>query len=241
MNVFKHLQSKKGSSSVLVILIVVVLLVFGTLALMSSYSDLKLTRKSGEWIKNYYSLEAEGDSLVQQIDSLLFKAAVEAGQYIDNRAFEGLTSDSIPDSLQAKIREGWLSRGYRSESEVEFLKNLYTKLYYSISAQSLIESNYDLDVDYSAEITTADSLFNNSYVADNKGVLRVSTTLTKGSEGSIQALHIVIDILCPDNSFNDIRELKEAARYNIISWKQLQNQFDYDNQPELWDGEVDSQ
>lgn len=53
----KMLVSERGSSSVLVIMIMLLLITFGVLAMMSSYSNLKIARKHADWTKGYYALE----------------------------------------------------------------------------------------------------------------------------------------------------------------------------------------
>ncbi|OJV62132.1 MAG: hypothetical protein BGO41_02075 [Clostridiales bacterium 38-18] len=53
----KMLNSERGSSSVLVIMIMLLLITFGVLAMMSSYSNLKIARKHADWTKGYYALE----------------------------------------------------------------------------------------------------------------------------------------------------------------------------------------
>lgn len=78
MKISNHLKSKRGSSSILVILFVITLVVFGTLAMMSAYSDLKLAKKNAEWTKTYYNLDAQGEALLVKIDSCLKSASDES-------------------------------------------------------------------------------------------------------------------------------------------------------------------
>ena len=77
MKISNHLKSKKGSSSILVILFVITLVVFGTLAMMSAYSDFKLAKKNAEWTRSYYKLDAQGEVMLQKIDGCLKSALDE--------------------------------------------------------------------------------------------------------------------------------------------------------------------
>ena len=54
----KVYSNEKGSSSVLVILVMLLLITFGVLAMMSSYSNLKIARKNASWTQGYYLLES---------------------------------------------------------------------------------------------------------------------------------------------------------------------------------------
>ena len=65
------LKLRKGSSSLLVILLVVTMVVFGVLAMMSSYSGLKMAKKNAQWTSEYYELEANAEILVYDIKNIL--------------------------------------------------------------------------------------------------------------------------------------------------------------------------
>ena len=62
----------------MVILFVITLVVFGTLAMMSAYSDFKLAKKNAEWTKSYYKLDAQGEAMLQKIDGCLKSALDES-------------------------------------------------------------------------------------------------------------------------------------------------------------------
>lgn len=71
----KLFNDDKGSSSVLVILVMLLLITFGVLAMMSSYSNLKIARKNASWTQGYYALESEANlnynKVVQVIDAAI--------------------------------------------------------------------------------------------------------------------------------------------------------------------------
>ena len=76
MNKRMRIKRKSGSSSVLVIMIMLLLITFGVLAMMSSYSNLKIARKHAQWTREFYSLE----SLAEKDLSLIKAALLSAGE-----------------------------------------------------------------------------------------------------------------------------------------------------------------
>lgn len=75
----------RGSSSVLVIMIMLLLITFGVLAMMSSYSSLKIARKNAEWTKGYYALESEAELNIKQL-AYIYKDAIKNVDSKDNAA-----------------------------------------------------------------------------------------------------------------------------------------------------------
>lgn len=66
--------SEKGASSVLVILLMVILLSLGVAILTSSISNERLALKKKDWLNDYYSLEAQSETIISEIDSILIDA-----------------------------------------------------------------------------------------------------------------------------------------------------------------------
>lgn len=71
-------KKKKGSSSIMVMMVMIVLVIFGVLALMSSYSDFKLAKKNSVWVSRYYKLDEEGENLVAEISKAVQQTQAEA-------------------------------------------------------------------------------------------------------------------------------------------------------------------
>ena len=69
-------SNMRGSSSVLVIMIMLLLITFGVLAMMSSYSSLKIARKNADWTKGYYALESQAELSVRQL-AVIYKEAIK--------------------------------------------------------------------------------------------------------------------------------------------------------------------
>jgi hypothetical protein len=216
------------------------LIVFGVLAMMSSYADLKLAQKSGDWTRSYYSLDGKGDILVQRIDACLMNAETQADLYFTGKSYKEVLSDQIPMDLQKVIRAGWLQYQGNNKSEKEYLSEIYTKLYFYHAAERLEAAmpEYGFDIAYTFDVLGNEKLFNREFKVTANGVMKVHTLLTDDTGSSTQTLDIEIDILCPANDYSTIEMKNQTSRYNVLKWKQLQNQFKYDNPFELWDGEV---
>ncbi len=60
-----------GGSSVLVIFLMLLLITLGALALVSSNANLRLAKKGAAWMKDYYLLEASGESIVALVSKSL--------------------------------------------------------------------------------------------------------------------------------------------------------------------------
>jgi hypothetical protein len=97
---------------------------------------------------------------------------------------------------------------------------------------------YGFDIAYTFDVLGNEKLFNREFKVTANGVMKVHTLLTDDTGSSTQTLDIEIDILCPANDYSTIEMKNQTSRYNVLKWKQLQNQFKYDNPLELWDGEV---
>lgn len=61
-------RNEEGSASIMVILIIFTLMVFGVFALMSSYSEYKLSAKYATWVQEYYQLDQSGQELLSTIN-----------------------------------------------------------------------------------------------------------------------------------------------------------------------------
>jgi hypothetical protein len=62
------MKSERGSASLMVILIVFTLMLFGVFALMSSYSEYKLSSKYANWTKDYYVLDQQAQVFLATLD-----------------------------------------------------------------------------------------------------------------------------------------------------------------------------
>lgn len=62
------MNNERGSASLMVILIAFTLMLFGIFALMSSYSEYKLSTKYANWVYEYYLLDQEAQNFLRTLD-----------------------------------------------------------------------------------------------------------------------------------------------------------------------------
>lgn len=91
------MNNEKGSSSLMVILIVFTLMLFGVFALMSSYSEFKLSNKYALWVQEYYQLDREAQLYLSELN-----LEANEGKTIETT----ITSDQITtaQSLDIKVK-----------------------------------------------------------------------------------------------------------------------------------------
>ena len=141
---FMNLKSENGSSSVLVIMIMLLLITFGVLAMMSSYSNLKIARKHAEWTKSYYQLESIAEKNSIDFENLYKKAAKEMDNFVAVDLPEAIAVSQLPelvkDTLNGDIEAG----------KINLVKQklfLYL-LYDNFNSSSLFQMNPSLSFNY---------------------------------------------------------------------------------------------
>ncbi|HAS74910.1 MAG TPA: hypothetical protein DCS67_12265 [Clostridiales bacterium UBA8960] len=120
--------SERGSSSVLVVMIMLLLITFGVLAMMSSYSNLKISRKHAEWTRDYYRLESIAES-----EFITFQNVFNE---VRNRFDNGVLEDETDEMKKKEVLSTFLSA---------FLKDLNTQTYFSGSVQSNFDAFTEQD------------------------------------------------------------------------------------------------
>lgn len=113
---------QNGSSSVLVIMIMLLLITFGVLAMMSSYSNLKIARKHAQWTREFYRLES-----IAEKDLNLVKSALKTS----GEEVRGLLRDN-PD----------LTAEY---AYAEFLQHFYESIISDAHLADIVTLNFDED------------------------------------------------------------------------------------------------
>jgi hypothetical protein len=118
----KLLINEKGSSSILVVLAFLMLGIFSVLGMMSSYSDYKLARKNAEWTQEYYSLEAQAQAFVSEVDGLLIENQGADSIALRNAfmAFDPqvILKESEDGLMALKVLEGVSGKKMRIEIEL---------------------------------------------------------------------------------------------------------------------------
>ncbi len=138
----KMLNSERGSSSVLVIMIMLLLITFGVLAMMSSYSNLKIARKHADWTKGYYALENIAQKKQIDIKNTFLDTATQNKENrisVDNLMtaldFSDVETTSISHLIELGLSEEKLQ-------QTIWLYSLYKALYES----QQVTFNYDASI-----------------------------------------------------------------------------------------------
>lgn len=231
--------SNRGSSSVLVILIMVMLVVLGLLALMSTWSELKLARKNAAWSTAYYSLDSKAEIRLAEICSCLQDAERSTDNYIMTKDYERPQSNYLPTALQQSVHNGWRA-AQSSGDEANFIDNLYKKLYYAYSIIRLNElTSFEFEVTSDLDFEGDTQVFFTSTILPKKDVVKVFTTVHEDLSENGRSLIVGI-ALQPGSSGSE----KVNDRYHIISWKEIPKPFEYEDVldfEEIEFGEIESE
>ena len=218
------LISNRGSSSVLVILIMVMLVVLGLLALMSTWSELKLARKNASWSTAYYSLDSEAEARLAELDSCLQDADESAGNYIMTKDYERPESSYLPSALQQSVHNGWQA-AQSSGDEADFIDNLYGKLYYAYSIIRLNElTSFGFEVTSELDFDGDTQVFFTSTILPKNDAVKVFTTVHEDLSENGRSLMVGI-ALQPGSSGSD----SATGMYHIVSWKEIPKSFEYED------------
>jgi hypothetical protein len=74
----KAVKNSEGATSVLVIFMMIVLVTFGAFAITSAHVNLKFSHSAQDWTKMYYSMDAEAQAFLFDLDACLAEAAYRA-------------------------------------------------------------------------------------------------------------------------------------------------------------------
>ena len=219
------LKSNRGSSSVLVIFVMVALVIFGVLSLMSSYANLKLSRKNLEWSGKYYALDSRGQACVEKVDGCLLAAEKEAKAYmeeIETGAVQPSAGD-IPEDIAARIKEQALL--YAGQGEGRFVRNTWKKLYYYLAAAKIknLTLGEGIRLELSPDYVRDGRLFDGNVEIPSAKGLAVSLKTEGKKNGHEPWLEMGLQVLCPDYGSKP----GEAPRLEIRKWKVRQDEFEY--------------
>jgi len=111
-------NGQRGSSSVLVIMVLLMLITFGVLAMMTSYSGLKISRKNAEWTQAFYKLESLAGNHLAEIENHIIYSADFADEYIEemqDEVYKKWLESSEEDAFKDEISE-WIFENTLTES-----------------------------------------------------------------------------------------------------------------------------
>ena len=215
-------MSNRGSSCVLVILIMVMLVVLGLLALMSTWSGLKLARKNASWSRTYYELDSRAENRLAEIDACLKDAEQSAEIYMMTKDYERPQSNYLPSDIQHTVHDEWLMAQASGEG-AKYVDKLQRKLYFIYCELRLKEySNEDFEI-----IRESDS---------DGDAVKVYTTVYDSLQQEGRSLRLGVDVL-----YSPSENESGTERYKIISWKEIPSSFEYDESLEFEEIEIEEE
>lgn len=168
-NIIKTIRTS-GSSSVLVIMIMLLLITFGVLAMMSSYSNLKIAQKKAAWTKDYYQLESIAEEGMSHFKVSFENSVIELIQMSELDQVNPDFLAQLPTDLSEAIIEDplTLKRNLQKWSELE------EDLFIHILNQKVNQQKNDM-----VNITYADRIFDYVFIdSDTNRQMRVSIQVT---------------------------------------------------------------
>jgi len=201
----KMLISERGSSSVLVIMIMLLLITFGVLAMMSSYSNLKIARKHADWTKGYYALENIAQK--KQID---VKNAFLEVAYLNRD--NGVTSDRLMGALDF--------------SEVE-QANIYNLIDEGMSEERILQTIWLYSL-YKA-------LYDSQQVTFNYDASIIRTGIDETIAPSMSFVVTDVDTQRELKVSYDLPLKAESNFPLIIEWREIPKAFEYSDELEFGD------
>lgn|GEM_PF-1269660 len=207
----KLVQRSRGSSSVLVIMIMLLLITFGVLAMMSSYSNLKIARKHAQWTQDYYQLESLADSDLKTFEILFNKAMTDTQKHFVSQTIDPSTFDRMPDAIKAKFTNNVHALEPENSAAVNALKSqlfLY-HLYDAYRLSPLFENHNSSNFDYESVTETAKP----EWVPEI-----VFATKDKATNRQLR-VKIAIDARLADGHTNT---------FSVMEWCEVPAEFEYD-------------
>ncbi len=99
----QKLHSEKGTAAIITLSVILVLTALGTVSLLASAMNVRMSGKTVSWSKDFYTLDAKAESYVHMIDeTVLIPAERDARIYVINRldkAEPGYLNDYFTDSI----------------------------------------------------------------------------------------------------------------------------------------------
>ncbi len=154
-------NEQRGSSSVLVIMVLLMLITFGVLAMMTSYSSLKISRKNAEWTQGFYELESLAGNHLAEVETHIIFSADFADEYIVEMRYKEPSPKGFEYPWQDEVYKKWL---VSSDDDV-FKDEIRSWIFEKALKDSLDQMNieYDLNLDSKGTLTFISSSVDNRY------------------------------------------------------------------------------
>ncbi len=215
-----QLVGERGSSSVLVIMIMLLLITFGVLAMMSSYSNLKIAKKHAQWTSDYYHLESIADSDLKSLKQLFNKAVEETQTHFVDKTIDLTTLEDMPTVLKGYILETVNTLKPSDTTSIHTLANqlfLY-HLYNAYMTAPLFDKHYSSNFD--------DNIFTETVTSEWVPEI----TFISIDETTKRQLLVKVAI---EMSRDDIK----ANMLTILEWREVPAEFEYDDALDFVDPE----
>ncbi len=135
-------NGQRGSSSVLVIMVLLMLITFGVLAMMTSYSGLKISRKNAEWTQAFYKLESLAGNHLAEIENHIIYSADFADEYIEEMRYKEPSPQGFDYPWQDEVYKKWLE----SSEEDAFKDEISEWIFENTLTESLDQMNIEYDL-----------------------------------------------------------------------------------------------
>jgi hypothetical protein len=210
-------------------MIMLALVVFGTLAMTTSYSDLKLSRKSVSWIQSYYELDSKGENFIKLANDSLDAAQTDAMIYLDGKQYLKPDGTELNAGIQTAVYNGAQTAAIEAGSEA--YANLFRKLFCYFMLDNIEAFNYEIISKY--DFINDPSVYALDFIIPETGAVSVATRETIKTDNDTQNLDIQLDIVCMSGDKTNFHPYCVTSK-----WNHVQKQFNYDNNTNIWNGKV---
>lgn len=156
-------NGQRGSSSVLVIMVLLMLITFGVLAMMTSYSNLKIARKNAEWTQDFYKLESLAGNHLAEVESHIIFSADFADEYIQGMRYKEPSPQGFDYPWQDEVYKKWLVSS-QDDAFTDEIRNW-------IFEMSLTDSLSQMDIEFELNMDSDGSLAFITTSEDNRHFL----------------------------------------------------------------------
>lgn len=154
-----NLKSEKGNAMLMALSVLLILTSFATVSLMTSVANIQMSSKYRNWSKEYYELDVDAETKVNQINSLLERAESYTQDYMTGEYY--LSETDLPsgelhitNDAQSYIYRQWSelvepyltdmdSQGYK-DNQALFMQDVLKRLYFYYASNLLDNGVYTL-------------------------------------------------------------------------------------------------
>lgn len=230
----RYLASTKGTISIMIILVVVVLSSLGAIALVVSSANSNLADKANAKVENYYYADSQAENMIMEIDSYLFKASVEAGDYIKDSYINRILPEELLNIAYQTFRDDLVYYHKNKTLMSMHINNIYKRFYYYYAYTMLMENpnNLPITVHLSYEYKDERDLLNSNLPVPNNNTIKIYySTFGNDNKTTLDIIlgvsndYFITDYNIVDDWIADIsmKPYNAFNRYTILQFKQRQS------------------